>query len=388
MSDQPKKRASDLKAIQGHKNYYRSSSGVIYYKDSTTPKFSTGESQIIRAKKVVDKKKLESQGLSKEKATLKVIGVSNSSIVYLWEKLIEEKKLESSPGTMRTYSVSWKHGLSDFWGEKNVLDLNDDNLTEFKMFYLVSKGDRFAARTVIHLGMFVRWCNKKGHLTKLPDLNILKNLDDIVAKNTKRKKVGRAYTDIEVRDMLSVSKTVHKIEHMCARIYLCILLGGKCGLRKESEILSLRWENIDISKRTMKVWSMKNHNWREIPLPMIVLEGFLWQRRFSKDSPWVFPMQSNRNRHISGQILDQSWVRVKKKAKIKGHNEKGEARFHDLRHTFASKTADEGWPPKVACSILDMSLDQYDKIYAKASMSKKSEMMEKTFGNLKNEGEV
>lgn len=381
-----KARASDLKSVSGHRNFYRSEkSGIIYFKDAVTPKFSTGEITIGRAKKEVERRKLELAGKSKEDARDISLGITNPLIIRSWYALMKVKKTENSASTMLKYWVNWNHGIKNFWGTKRVLDISDANVEAYKRWYLEAHPTRYALKTVVHLGMLFRTMHKKKVLAVMPDLTPLENLDAIISKNTKRLKVGRPYDEeTEVQPMLKAAKTVSKEEYLCARTFLGVLLGVRCGMRKESEILKLPWDKVDFKNRVINVWSMKNHKWREVPMTDDVILAFKWQQRFTGNTPWVFAGFEKASTHISSQVFDHYWYRVQDMANIKDRHIKNAARFHDLRGTFASRTANDGWPVKVACDVLDMSIKEYERTYAKSSGLKRNEWMEKTFGTSKN----
>ena len=105
------------------------------------------------------------------------------------------------------------------------------------------------------------------------------------------------------------------------------------GMRK-GEILSLRWENVDLKHGFILLDRTKNGERREIPINR-TLCGKLW-KTYSKgaktrprrlDVPWVFYDP----RHLKPyQDIKRSFYTALKKAGIRDFV------FHDLRHTFAS----------------------------------------------------
>lgn len=370
-----KKRSSDLKAIPGHRNYYRSSSGIIYYKDAQLGKFSTGETTISRARKVVEKKKLEAGGKTEAMSKRSIMGVSNPMLSVLWGEMLAEISNDVIHSTLGNYNKDWKIVLSKFWGEKFVYDLNDKNFIEFKSWYLENHKGRYARKTIVHFKKFCKWLQKKGFVRSLPDFSLLTAIHETTEKFAKREKVGRVYDeDSEIKPILAAAKKISSKESICAMTTLGILLGVRCGLRK-MEAMKLKWENIDMKKKIIRVWSQKNHKWRSVPIIDEVMAALTVQSVFTAlGSTWVFPKFSNSKEHVSSQIFDKYWIRAKKAAKIGGR-----ARFHDLRHTFATLTAEKGWPPVVACEVLDQSLDVYQKIYCHPSEESIAAMMARTF---------
>jgi integrase len=98
------------------------------------------------------------------------------------------------------------------------------------------------------------------------------------------------------------------------------------GCRK-GEILSLKWEHVDLKHGFILLDKTKNGERREVPINntlRAVLQGLI--RRV--DIPYVFYDKANGQPY--GDVK-KSWYTACKRAKIV------DFRFHDLRHTFASQ---------------------------------------------------
>ncbi len=103
-----------------------------------------------------------------------------------------------------------------------------------------------------------------------------------------------------------------------------IVLALETAMR-QGELLSLRWENVDLRRRTARLPDTKNGTARDVPLSnraVAVLEAL--------------------PRSIDGRVfattesaLKQSWVRAVKRAEIEGLH------FHDLRHEATSRLAEK-----------------------------------------------
>ena len=101
------------------------------------------------------------------------------------------------------------------------------------------------------------------------------------------------------------------------------------GMRR-SEILKLKWENID--NGIASLYDTKNGEDRYIPLTRHA-QGVL--KMLSKVSHYVFP--------ITADCLKSAWNRIKQKSNIK------DLRFHDLRHESVSRFFEMGLSiPEVA----------------------------------------
>ena len=94
---------------------------------------------------------------------------------------------------------------------------------------------------------------------------------------------------------------------------------------RRSEILKLRWSDININKRTAKLTKTKNGDDRIVPLTR---NSFEVLRNIKKDAEFVFPITAN--------CLHLAWSRAKKSADIKN------LRFHDLRHEAISRLFEHG----------------------------------------------
>jgi len=112
-----------------------------------------------------------------------------------------------------------------------------------------------------------------------------------------------------------------------------VLVALNTGLRK-GEIFALTWPTVDMKRAllTVRGEGAKSGQTRHVPLNADVL-AVLKQWHTATDAPttgYVFPGRGDSD---DGQLDDikTAWVPLLKAAKITGF------RFHDLRHTFASK---------------------------------------------------
>jgi len=106
----------------------------------------------------------------------------------------------------------------------------------------------------------------------------------------------------------------------------CIALLALTGARK-GEALGLRWEDLDIARRTWRVPKAKSGRPRHITLSDAAVAVLLAQPH-RPDCPWVFPGA------VAGRPIEnvrKCWDRVKKAASLPP-----DTRPHDLRHPFAS----------------------------------------------------
>jgi integrase len=127
------------------------------------------------------------------------------------------------------------------------------------------------------------------------------------------------------------ARSAHYVDH----IRPIVLLAINTGLRR-GEIFSLKWSDIDIDGAMLNVRAAaaKSGDARRVPLnteALTTLQSWQKQTRGAGDA-LVFPGRS-------GARLDnitKGWVTVRKLAKL------SDFRYHDLRHTFASKLVQKG----------------------------------------------
>jgi integrase len=103
-----------------------------------------------------------------------------------------------------------------------------------------------------------------------------------------------------------------------------VLMAVHTGMRRR-EILSLRWGDVDVHKRTIMLAKTKNNERRMSPINAQLAEALRTVPRHV-ESPYVF---CDRNGQPYDRI-DNGFRRACKRAGIV------DFRFHDLRHTFAS----------------------------------------------------
>ncbi len=114
------------------------------------------------------------------------------------------------------------------------------------------------------------------------------------------------------------------------------------GMRK-SELLLLRWADVDLEQRLICIKNAKNHKKRYIPINGVVLYLLKELQERNKTAEHVFP---SRRSGCHWKNVDGAWQRAVRRADIQNF------RFHDLRHTFASRLVRKGVPIKAVQELL------------------------------------
>jgi integrase len=121
-----------------------------------------------------------------------------------------------------------------------------------------------------------------------------------------------------------------------------ITFAVETGCRRE-EILSLTWKDVDIFKKVVIIFAKKTGDRRTIPLTakafdvLKLKEKARTKRGSIKREDFVFPHPGRQR--VNFHTLRWAFEKAIEKAQIE------DFRFHDLRHTFASRLAQQGVDP-------------------------------------------
>lgn len=380
------KRLSDLVAIKGRKNFYVNLiSGKITYKRKDV-KIATGQTKILAAEKIVEEQlELMRTGKSRTEVRRQMTGVIHPGLSSLWTEIIANKRAGRAKATVATWEKNWNVVLKNFWGDLTTVAITPRKIDEFAKWYLESFPKRLSKKTMVHFAALVRYAYTHKYISEMPNLQALYDVEGQVKANKQYKKAGRVLSGKETEMILAGcekyrEKAFEDYQHNHAdddhremlylRAKLAITIAGKGGGCRKMEILSMQWAKVDFATHQFEVYSTKNKAWREIPMTKEVEELLIQLRPYTSHSKWVFPRISDPTKHIHSQIFDKVWRQVRTLSGVQGR-----VRFHDLRHTFATMTAEEGWPPVVACTILDMTLAIYQATYCKPSTRSKHDWM-------------
>jgi integrase len=149
----------------------------------------------------------------------------------------------------------------------------------------------------------------------------------------------RFLSDKERNKLLSVAK-----KSSWKKLHLLILMAITTGMRK-SELLYLRWRDIDFARGLAKLEDTKNGESRTCPIPAPALEelkqyrqvgnGYVFNSPQKPDRPFEFAKQW-RNALIEAKLWMTEEEREEERVKLGNEKTIDNFRFHDLRHTAAS----------------------------------------------------
>jgi integrase len=144
------------------------------------------------------------------------------------------------------------------------------------------------------------------------------------------------------RQILSLAEEALLLGVAAGHLRTILLIALDAGLRR-GEITSQRWEDIDFAQKILSVTHSKTPEGesREIPLTRRLYD-FLLERRRSEGLVIEFHGQPV-------HIIKRTWQTALRNAKIR------HVRFHDLRHTFATRLMEAGVLQEVRMALMGHS---------------------------------
>lgn len=246
----------------------------------------------------------------------------------------ESKQVKAAVGVVRKFL--WQQTIMEPW------ELTPDAI-EAHLGELHASGR--SAKTLINhrsaLNSFCKFLVRRGLLTENPCADIqLRKPEEVLP---------RYLDDDEIAQVLRLAKEL--------RIWPEICLPLMTGLRL-SELIRLKWEDVDFARRCLTVQKSKSHRPRVIPLNRAAQVCLRCQRRVTGWFVYVFPARKTWRgclkcrdplRRFADRPRASNWWRramrpiqraVPKFRTLPGSST-GRA-FHLLRHTFASRLAQAG----------------------------------------------
>jgi integrase len=113
-----------------------------------------------------------------------------------------------------------------------------------------------------------------------------------------------------------------------------IIFAIHTGMR-QSEILNLKWSDVDMERRTLTISEQKNGGVDTLPLNETVM-GVLGERQRQRLSQCDYVFPSNVQTRMNNRNLIRAFEIATERAGVL------KFRFHDLRHTFATRLVQAG----------------------------------------------
>lgn len=282
------------------------------------------------------------------------------------------KRAVLKDGTRETYTHSLKH-LNVFFGKRLICDIDAPDVAAYQR---ARTAEDAAGATV----------NKE--FTVLASILADHNLWNGIRRDAKRleenESAGRALLPDEESRLLQATSQVGAKQGHWSPIYTVTVLGLNTGLR-HSEVRQLRWASVDLERQVLVVGQTKTEagSGRPIPLTEPAWAALdMWASRFPNRKPDDFVFPACETGHIDTTRPIANWrtawnhatraVECPKCGRLQPptescRNSDCEAemrgiispleglRFHDLRHSAATKMLENGVPIATVAQVLGWS---------------------------------
>lgn len=208
---------------------------------------------------------------------------------------------------------------------------------------IVDGGPGTAARSLAVLGAMLEWAAHPDR--KLIPANPAKGVK--LLKSGKRERFLSEAELAKLGDALAAMEAEHQLSATATAAIRLLLLSG-C---RKAEILTLRWEWVDIERRVLRLPDSKTGP-KVVPLAAAAIKLLT---ELPRGGDYVLPAAKGAG-HYTG--LQKDWERVRARAGIGG------VRIHDLRHSFASFAVADGNSLYLIGKVLGHKQARTTEIYA------------------------
>jgi len=254
-----------------------------------------------------------------------------------------EKRAGLASNTRETYEGALKH-LREILGTMLVCEIEARDIVTYQKARLA----QFAAGATI---------NKEIACLSsiLGECGVWEQVRRDVKRLDENEEAGGALSRDEEKRLLECAPVIGRHFGNWTPLYAVTVLGLNTGMRHK-EIRTLKWKNLDLPNRVLRVGESKTEAGKGRPIPLTQPAWAsldMWASRFPdrKLDHFVFPACENGRIDPERSIANwrTAWRRACREAGLNG------LRFHDLRHTAATKLLEEGTPIAVVAHILGWS---------------------------------
>lgn len=236
-----------------------------------------------------------------------------------FREFVETKYLlySKSNKTAKTYKVHRNEllRLIEYFGKSDLDKITTDKIEQYKADNLANGlSKKTVNNRVALISAVLRMAYDQNLIIRMPKIQLLKL--DILPP--------RAIDNEAIQKLVTIAKEKDKL------VYDFVIIFLNTGLRL-SELVNLKWEDVNFSQRQLLVRKAKSHKFRAIPFNQ-TLENHLKSIHKESIGEYVFEYEGH---HYHENTFTKRFRAIVRTAKIK-------ATIHCLRHTFASQLVQRG----------------------------------------------
>jgi len=314
----------------------------VYHMGATRSKSLRTKSFTIAKARIAD--------AMKEIVTTDKKKIRNLLVRDYYEMFVSEKTNgEVSPGTLESYSISWRHHIEPFWGNLTEKEITQEKFNEFLGWHRKTNG-KLLYNPLKLLNGLVKIMRREDCQIGNVDIRLPKKEAD-----SHREPKG---TYVERNEFAAIYWSCSE-----RRYRFMFLAAYKWGFRL-GELVNLKKDRVKKNRAGLLEIHLRAHDTKTRIARIVPLDKYLSKRlqRIMKAAAGenVFGSPRIQKVPVSKQAIDRTWIAAKETAGVTRR-----IRIHDLRHTAATNFANAGLNPTLACAILGMSLKIYMAVYVK-----------------------
>jgi len=237
----------------------------------------------------------------------------------LMEKYMVQHSAKNKAPRTHERDKSLKKHLLDFFGNFPLVEITPNLIAEYKC----KRREEGAAPQTIN--------NETSLMSHAFNLAI-KEWEWV--KDNPIRKVSKEKVSNEIERWLTLNEEKKLFDSSPKWVQEIIAFAVNTGLR-QGEILDLAWPRVDLSRKTLTILEQKNRGKDTLPLNETVLE-ILGEREKVRDERTELVFFTGNATRIGSRNLLRAFYAAVEKAGIQ------KVRFHDLRHTFATRLVQAG----------------------------------------------
>lgn len=260
----------------------------------------------------------------------------------LFQAYLSEYLLERSQTSHHTFHSHARVLVSEI-GDREIGSIHERDVR----FWVAQSRGRLRASSISHRLSFLRSAFEWACKNDLLGVNPVSAVKSLKALNRRHR-----YLTPEEESRIQL--------RACPKIFSIVRFALLTGLRR-LEIFHLKPEHVDWTRKTVIVADSKTRTQRIIPLhPEAFMVALYWR---AVGGAWLFEPSFNPRRRwmAASSWYENRFVPLMKEAEIE------DFRFHDLRHTFASRLVERGVPLYTVQLLLGHSDPKMTQRYAHLS---------------------